>query len=181
MTTRVAFRLVKPDSWTGGVNYILNICRVLRAHEPEIEPVLFAPPGVDAALSRTIAAAIGCPPIELRDRSHKDDLAALIGLDEAASTAAFRDANIDLVFESTGYYGRRPKLPMLAWIPDFQHRRLPHFFTRSQWLIREMRYRSLLAHRRHILLSSNDAQADMARISTAQPRQASTSSPSPFA
>jgi glycosyltransferase involved in cell wall biosynthesis len=164
LTVRVGFRLVNPAGWTGGVNYLLNVCRILLAHEPEFQPVLFAPPGVDAALSATIASALGGPAVTLRDRSHRDDLAALVGVPELASDAAFRAAKIDLVFESTGYYGPRPRLPMLSWLQDFQHRQLPQYFSSRQWLTREIRYRSLISNRPHLLLSSRDALADMQRI-----------------
>ena len=158
---RIALRLVKPHVWTGGANYILNIGRILRAHEPDVTPVLFAPPDLGEALTRSAEAAIGAPPIILRDREQRDDMAAIVGIGEAASTAAFHEAKIDVVFESSGYYGPRPSLPMLAWLPDFQHRRLPHFFSKAQWWARDVRFRSLLANRQHLLLSSHDAQADM--------------------
>lgn len=164
MTVRVAFRITDPKGWTGGVNYILNICRVLRAHAPDIEPVLFAPPDLEPDLLATVNDAAGAPPFHLRDRAQRDDLAAIFGIDEADSTAAFQKAGVDLVFESKGYHGRRPKLPMLAWLPDFQHRHLPQFFSRRQWLAREWRFRTLIANRGHILVSSQDAHNDMMRF-----------------
>lgn len=161
MPIRVAFRLTQPSRWTGGVNYILNICRVLRRHAPDVQPVLFAPPDVSAAIRAQIVEATGSEPIELADRSRRDDYAALLGLGERKSAAAFEAENIDLIFEATGFYGLNPKRPTLAWLPDFQHRRLPQLFTRTQWWIRELRYRLLLANRKHILLSSNDSAADL--------------------
>jgi glycosyltransferase involved in cell wall biosynthesis len=161
MTIRAAFRMVTPPTWTGGLNYLLNICRVLRAHEHDIEPVFFAPPGLDSAVVQSIVEATGVPPYSLRERTRRDDALAIMGRTDDASAAAFIAAKIDVLFESTGYYGPRPPLPVVSWIPDFQHRRLPRMFSPSQWLIRELRYRKILATRRHLVLSSEDARADM--------------------
>jgi glycosyltransferase involved in cell wall biosynthesis len=169
---RVALRIVRPHAWTGGVTYLLNLYRILKAHQPDIEPVLFAPADIGPPLDRTIEATVGGAPIALRDRSHRDDVAAMIGLGESESAAAFRAAKIDLVFESTGYYGASPPLPTLSWLPDFQHRRLPRFFSGPQWLAREARYRSVVMNRRHILLSSHDAHADMRHFYRSSPARA---------
>lgn len=84
----------------------------------------------------------------------------MLGFSNSNDAKAFARNGIDVVFESQGYYGRRPPFPVLAWLPDFQHRRLPHLFPRFQWLGREARFRRILATRRHILLSSKDARSD---------------------
>ena len=171
MAVRIALRIVRPHAWTGGVTYLLNLFRILKAHAPDIEPVMFAPPDIGPPLDRTIETTLGGQPILLRDRSHRDDMAAMIGLGEADSLAAFRAARIDLVFESMGFYGASPPFPTLSWLPDFQHRRLPRFFTRAQWLAREARYRSVVMKRRHVLLSSHDAHADMKAFYPSSPAE----------
>ena len=161
MTLRIALRITNPDGWTGGVNYILNMCRVLRAHAPEVEPVVFAPPGSSAELRQAIRVASGAAPMALPDRSRRDDLLAVGGLPELASQRAFSQAAIDVVFEATGYYGPCPGFPVVSWLPDFQNRRLPHLFSPTQRLVRDLRYRLVLAGRPHVMLSSQDALADM--------------------
>lgn len=164
MPIRVAFRLTQPNQWTGGVNYILNICRVLRAHAPEIVPVLFAPSDLGPALRAQILEATGEEPLLLEDRGRVHDIAAMLGVSERQSDRAFAQADIDLVFEATGFYGYRTPWPTIAWLPDFQHRRLPHLFSKLQWLIREARYWTLLHSREHILLSSQDSRRDLERF-----------------
>jgi glycosyltransferase involved in cell wall biosynthesis len=161
MSLRVAFRITNPEEWTGGVNYILNLCRVLRAHATQIEPVVFAPTRISSDLRQAIRSACGATPTALRDRTRKDDLLAMGGMPEAASQRAFAKAGIDVVFESTGYYGPRPELPVVSWLPDFQNRRLPQLFSPSQRLVRDLRYRLILASRPCVMLSSQDAHADM--------------------
>jgi glycosyltransferase involved in cell wall biosynthesis len=160
LSMRVAFRLNRANVWMGGVNYLLNICRVLRTHAPDIEPVIFAPASIGAGLRDRIAASNGAPPIDLEQRSRWDDNLAILGFPRTREAEVFERHGVDLVFESEGYYGAQPPFPVLAWLPDFQHRRLPHLFPRLQWLAREARFRRILATRRHVLLSSQDARAD---------------------
>jgi len=164
MTTRLAIRITHTASWMGGVNYLLNLCRILRAHAPEIEPVVFAAGTIDEALRRRITMASGSAPIDLAERTRADDLKTFIGMPDSHATAFFRKHAIDIVFESTGFYGRRPGFRTLSWLPDFQHRHLPHLFTRPQWLIREARTRCVLSARRNILLSSQDALSDLRKF-----------------
>lgn len=164
MTIRIAFRMVTPRTWTGGTNYLLNICRVLRLYEPKFIPVFFAPPDLDNRTVDMIVAATGTRPRPLRERTHRDDILAIAGIPERESTQAFEAANIDLVFESTGYYGPQLPYPIVSWLPDFQHRQLSRFFSPKAWLTREARYRLILSNRKHILLSSEDARSDMIRF-----------------
>lgn len=164
MTTRLAIRITHTASWMGGVNYLLNLCRILRAHAPAIEPVVFAAATIDESLRRRITLASGNEPIDLPERSRTDDLKTFLGIPDRQAASFFRQHAIDVVFESTGFYGRNPGFRTLSWLPDFQHRHLPHLFTRSQWLIRETRTRCVLSARRNILVSSEDSFSDLRRF-----------------
>lgn len=164
MGLRLALRISNPAAWMGGVNYLLNICRILRAGDTEIEPVLFAPAGINTQLEQQIFAANGTGPLIIAERTRKKDISAMFGANDTADMALFSSHRIDLVFESAGYYGPKTLLPTLSWLPDFQHQRLPHLFSRGQWLAREIRFRRILATRRHLLLSSNGAFADIRRF-----------------
>jgi glycosyltransferase involved in cell wall biosynthesis len=154
----------------GGVNYLLNICRVLRFHSVEVEPVLFVPEGSDAQLEQQFVAAQGRKPVVIPERSRRRDNWAMLGRNDRADMALFADHRIDLVFESAGYYGPETAIPVLSWLPDFQHRRLPHLFSRAQWVAREARFRRILTTRSHILLSSRSALADMRRFYRYSPK-----------
>jgi glycosyltransferase involved in cell wall biosynthesis len=48
----------------------------------------------------------------------------------------------------------------IAWIPDFQHRALPEFFTAEEIRQRDRFYGAMLAQRHDIVLSSEHARAD---------------------
>lgn len=164
MALRVAFRISRPAEWIGGVNYIINMCRVLRLYTDDIQPVVFAPGDINDNLRHQIASASGRDPIEMQNRSRFSDIFAILGWQELGFQRSLRAAEIDVFFEGSGYYGARPAVPTVGWLPDFQHRTLPHQFTRVQWLIRELRFRLVIRNRGSILLSSRDAETDAARF-----------------
>jgi glycosyltransferase involved in cell wall biosynthesis len=166
MSLRVAFRIAHPSDWMGGVNYLLNTCRVLRAHVPEIEPVLFVPPGGSAELKQRYSRTSGGDSVIISERSNWRNNLAMLGFGECSDMRRFADHGIGLIFESAGYYGPKPSIPVLSWLPDFQHRRLPHLFPYRQWFLRELRFRRIIATRRHLLLSSQSARADMEHFYT---------------
>jgi glycosyltransferase involved in cell wall biosynthesis len=56
--------------------------------------------------------------------------------------------------------GRSFPLPILAWLPDFQHRRLPHLFSPVARFRRDFGYRRQMDEAAVILLSSETAHRD---------------------
>jgi len=85
--------------------------------------------------------------------------ALLVGQDHAAIDA-FRRSSIDAVFESARFFGWRLPYPAIAWVPDLQHRQLPHLFPPLARWRRELGFRAQIAAGRTILLSSETAQRD---------------------
>jgi glycosyltransferase involved in cell wall biosynthesis len=76
---------------------------------------------------------------------------------------AFRDAGLDVLFQNMAWYGSRIGVPTVAWIPDFQHRRLPRMFTPFSWAKRELGFQALTRWVDVIMLSSEDARGDCER------------------
>ena len=62
---------------------------------------------------------------------------------------------IDVAFEPAQFYGNRFPIPVISWIPDFQHRHLPHLFSRSAWWRRDIGFRLQASGNRTIMLSSS--------------------------
>ncbi|HVW19081.1 MAG TPA: glycosyltransferase family 1 protein, partial [Solirubrobacteraceae bacterium] len=52
-------------------------------------------------------------------------------------------------------------IPVLSWIPDFQHRHLPELFSRSERLLRELEIRRAVARAERVIVSSADALSDL--------------------
>jgi glycosyltransferase involved in cell wall biosynthesis len=164
---RVAFINIPRRVWAGGFNYRNNLFVSLNRYCPgEVLPVVFAGLGDDAA---DLAAIAQIPDVEVVqspafDRRRSGLAAALtLGLDRAAA-AEFRSNRIDVVFESARFFGWRLPFPAVAWFPDFQHRRLPHFFSPVVRWRRELGFRAQIAAGRTILLSSESALRDFRRF-----------------
>jgi glycosyltransferase involved in cell wall biosynthesis len=162
---RVAFTLIGGSGWTGGRNYLRNLLASLaRVGPPRLTSLLFTGADVDAAESEELAAFLAAPPVRLpvfnRGRAGASRLARGILLQrDRAAEAAFRAEGVDLVFQHSAWLGARFGLPTIAWIADFQHRRLPGMFSPGNWLRREAGYWGLSVASTTILLSSRDARA----------------------
>ena len=166
---RVAFTLIGGGKGTGGYNYLLNLVRVLCAHEAgRVTPVLFLGTDVATEEAAPFDAVPGAEVVRspVLDRARRTGLLAaslLAGVD-AGLRDLLRSQRIDAVFESAQFFGWRLGLPVLAWIPDFQHRHLRHMFTNKGYWKRELGFQAEIAAGRTIMLSSEDARRDCERF-----------------
>ena len=164
---RVAFTNIPRRIWAGGYNYQNNLFTLLNRYCPgEVLPVMFAGLDDDATDLTTIAQIPDVKVVRSPafDRRRSGLAAALaLGLDRAAA-AEFRAKRIDVVFESARFFGWRLPFPAIAWFPDFQHRRLPHFFSPVVRWRRELGFRAQIASGRTILLSSESALHDFRKF-----------------
>jgi glycosyltransferase involved in cell wall biosynthesis len=166
---RVAFTLIGGREWTGGYNYLVNLLRVLHANpDCGVEPVLFVGPGFAEESLAPLRPLLRSPPV--RDDAFERRLstlplarAALVG-DAPAVANAFIGERIDVAFEAAQFYGWRFPVAALAWTPDFQHRHLPHMFSRRAWWRRELGTRAQVGAGRTLMLSSEDARQDAERF-----------------
>lgn len=160
--TRIAFILIGGKSWTGGYNYLLNLLRVITQRRPgSLQPVLFFGTDVasdDAHPFQDIKGVeiITSPFMNAERRSASLVRSLLLGCDPS-TRRLFQEHRIDVVFENAQFHGKRLGIPAIAWIPDFQHRELPHLFSRAAWWKRELGFRAQIAAGRTIMLSSGDA------------------------
>jgi glycosyltransferase involved in cell wall biosynthesis len=67
------------------------------------------------------------------------------------------EPHIDIISHSI----TNQKLPMLPWIPDFQHIHLPEMFSEKEIEIRNQSFLSHIKQGKFVILSSNDALNDM--------------------
>lgn len=164
---RVAFTNIPHHLWAGGHNYQRNLFEVLNRYSPgTVTPVLFAGTKDDP---EEIAALAKIPAVDLVqspafDRTGTGPIGALALGRDAPAVAEFRARRIDMVFESARFFGWRLPFPTIAWFPDFQHRLLPHLFSRRAYLRRDLGFRVQIASGRHIMLSSASALSDLRRF-----------------
>lgn len=157
--------LVLGGQWLGGINYHRNLLRaILAVPDRRIEPVLLAGADVDAA---TLA---GFPPVEVvrspwLDRGTPRWLGRRLWQQAFASDPLLQrvlEAHRVDVLSHSGVLGRRASIPTICWLVDFQHRRLPQSFTALERFYRDRNFRLQADHATRILLSSFDAQRDLA-------------------
>ncbi len=159
---RVAFTLIGGKDWTGGYNYLMNLLAVLGQHQQDrLTPVLFVGESFSADDAAPFTAIPGVeivwtPLLNASRRTGSLIQAMLLGRD-IRFQRLFRAHRIDVVFESAQFFGWRLGIPAIAWIPDFQHKVLPHLFSRGAWWKREIGFRAQVLGERTIMLSSEDA------------------------
>jgi len=158
---RVAFTLIGGKTWTGGANFLLNLLRLVGQHQAgRITPVLFVE---EDATDIDLSAFESVPSLELvrtpllnMERRQKSLLQSLLLGRDRAIRRLFDLHRIDLVFESARFFGWRLGLPAITWIPDMQHRALPHLFPRMAWWKREIGFQAQLLGQRSVMVSSED-------------------------
>jgi glycosyltransferase involved in cell wall biosynthesis len=158
---RVAAYWKTGTPWLGGWNYFLNMARVCRRFAPDIQFVLVSDGGLEPRKRDDLAAA----GVELVVARPQPYWRGLLGLKDRTFEQTLRAAGVEVVFELITFHGARFGLPALSWIPDLQHRRLPHFFSRGERLKRNLDHGFRLRFRRHVMLSSEAARDDLLTFS----------------
>jgi glycosyltransferase involved in cell wall biosynthesis len=173
---RIAFPIIGGASWTGGQNYLLNLFGVLGIYAAaEIRSVLVVGGDVPADAVTPFRQIAGLEIVELpaalsyaRIISRLNSV--LVGRN-AALDRWLRAQGVDVIFETAQFFGWRTSIPVLAWIPDFQHRHLPQMFSKRSWWFREIGYQLQVRAGRTIMLSSESSQRDCERFYPASRRR----------
>ena len=161
-------------NWIGGLNYLANLVNaILAAPNRKVEPVLLVsdrtPDDIVVMFPKveTIRSAIVREGTILRKVRKVFERG--LGRDLIAE-AFLRRHRIDVLSHSD-QLGRSAGLPTIGWIADFQHLRMPQFFTPAEREARDRGFRRLAENCRIILLSSEDARKDLATFAPqAMPR-----------
>lgn len=151
--------------WMGGTEYIRNLLHALAA-AGSAEPTLFC--FADAADRWRDCDAKLAPVPPLLDLPLVDRL----GINNRHFARTLREHSVDFLYPLT--YGNREYIGLTfplrrtlrdtawaGWIPDFQHRHLPHFFTPRQITFRDAGIRDLLREAKTLVLSSDAAEVDL--------------------
>jgi glycosyltransferase involved in cell wall biosynthesis len=161
----IAFNYIDGHIWRGGYNYLLNLFIGLSQFSPHrVRSVVFA--GLDINREDLIpfelirgVKVVQSSVFNSEKNSTRLFRAIVVGSDQEALNI-FLENKIDIVFESAQFYGWHFPLPILTWIPDFQHRHLKKLFSWKAFWKREIGFRLQALSGRHFLLSSNDAKYD---------------------
>lgn len=172
---RVGFVLANCASWVGGRIYLLNLLdTVMSLPDPGITPVLILSTPDDDVSGFEGIETITTPLVgdSLAARLARRGSETLLGRN-LLFDRFLRAHRIDLLSHS-GALGVRARVPTTPWIPDFQHLRMPGFFSASEIASRDRAYSRAAAGATRVIVSSADAGADLARFApAAAPRPAS--------
>ncbi|WP_448658003.1 glycosyltransferase family 4 protein [Sphingomonas sp. CJ99] len=165
---RVGFVIAdRSTGWLGGLNYRRNlISAILSVPDRRIEPVLMVPPDQPPEM------LAGFPAVEVVRTPLADPQSVMRKAGKVSRRLIGRDLalerlmtahRIDLLSHS-GTLGPASRWPSLNWIPDFQHVRMPQFFSPAECADRDGQFRRLIDGSRRILVSSADAGGDLLRF-----------------
>lgn len=173
MLTRTPLRLLlhfqdRFAGWTGGLNYLRAIIELLSILPPEQQPEITVfddlPEPVSAGMRESwnlpvVAWVLGADGSirHARDAAARTALKALDSAQRRRHLARQADAFYPIMPGDA--YPVNPR--HWLWIPDFQHRHLPQFFTPEEWQRREDRFQDLLIRPCPLILSSHAAMADL--------------------
>ena len=165
--TRIGFVLSPTYSgWTGGVNYLSNLLHAIaKLPSRQIDPVLVIHPSEQASQLDSFPKIDVLRTALANDSSRSWGLARKLaerGLGhDVLMTRYLRSHGIALLSHS-GQLGARADIPSIGWLPDFQHLRMPEFFEPAELVARNRGYGRIAEQCSTVLLSSADAQRDLA-------------------
>lgn len=166
---RVAFTIIGFAGWMGGSQYQRYLLSTLRAFFPnDIEPILFVGPRdsqEEIEKLRPYVTEI------ITDRCFDKwtpgwialQILTMISGKDTVTEKVFRKHKVDVVFYS-GFYGTRFSVPIVNWLADLQHVKMPRMFSVKERLMRNFIFRKLAECARRIILSSEAARQDFAKL-----------------
>jgi glycosyltransferase involved in cell wall biosynthesis len=152
----IGLRYTHKDAWAGGVHYVQNLVRAFGLLPERDRPRLMVVGG-DLAAVQALKAATGYERLERlsRTRIHVEP-----PVRRTWPLASGQDEEIDLLL-----MGSPPGLECrgVQWVPDFQEHRFPEHFPPGELAERLDRNERWFASHRHVMVSSNDVAAELAR------------------
>jgi glycosyltransferase involved in cell wall biosynthesis len=160
--TRIAFFFIRKSVWAGGYNYLLNLFVVISLYRSkELQPVLFC--GTDVPKNE-LNDFIKIKNVKVirsslmnRSKFYFSLIKSILFGSDKKIKLLFKKYKIEVIFENSNFFGKNIGIPAVAWIPDFQHRALPHLFSWVSWWKREIGFRFQFNSGRSIIVSSLDA------------------------
>lgn len=160
--------LIGRGEWTGGLVYLRNTLQVIRSRlAPAVQASVFLSPEENEKYGAGLAPLVDGrllvnQAFGYSGRGSSLARALLTGRDMALERLLV-EAGVDVVFEVGRFYGARFGLPVIAWLPDFQHRQMGEMFTRFNWWRRDIGLATQVRHRQALIVSSQTALQDMWR------------------
>ena len=130
----IGFLLIGDGNWKGGLNYQKTLLKIISTHLSELVVAKIFATSNQLKIAEEAFGQYLEEPIIIDSRVNKAGtgikaLKALIFGSDKSIENLFHENNVDIVFETARFFGKNFSLPCLSWIPDLQHKYLPHFFS----------------------------------------------------
>ena len=161
---KVAFIGNYTKEWVGGINYLSNLLYAIsQLEDKKIEPIVFLGKKVEIEIIQKFQPYAQIVQDSLFDRkSFKWILSKILENyfnTSFLTTRLLRRHNIQVLSHSS-VYGLYDNFIKINWIPDFQHIRLPDFFSNDEVKKRDSSFFMALRESQNIIVSSYDAYKD---------------------
>ena len=158
---KIAWNVPNTPTWIGGLNYFINLASALFAlPERRIEPLAL---GETSALPEPLHSLSKVPYSgNIKKYSLRWWLTRLdpqFNAKGGIQARIFQQHGIRL-FSHGWPLGSMSPVPSLCWITDFQHKHLPHMFSRKEIIARDIGFSDVADRAQAVLLSSADAEKD---------------------
>lgn len=165
---RVGFVLTfRNQEWLGGVSYFRNLFAAIRAQpNRRIEPIVITRTDTAEETLGGFGAGetVRTKLVEQDAITWKARRASQVFLARDYLFERFLKRHDIRLLSHSGHLGRRSPIPTMTWIPDFQERALPEFFSAAERQARARGLKEACTHASAILLSSHAARGDLSAI-----------------
>ena len=163
----VAFVLNLSSNWLGGINYYRNLLTAISRYESDsIRVKVFLPEGQKADsfhISSKNIEFIYCPLITKWSLSwFVRKVWAKIFRRDVILARYLRHHGVDVISHAD-LAVRHSGIKTIAWIPDFQHKYLPEFFSKAELSSRDAEFERMAECMDKVILSSETAKDDFIR------------------
>ena len=174
-TIRVGLMLQGGNGWAGGVEYFRNLIKALAPLENTGKISLsYFVHQVEQTLFEDVVPGFrdGVLPFSVNDEkpkhrknfwhklSHKLRLGDRVISIESPVQQYAAKVGLDFLYPYFPKRGERILVPTAAWIPDFQHNVMPHFFSKKERTSRDRTYALAARYSSSLVLSSRAAEID---------------------
>jgi glycosyltransferase involved in cell wall biosynthesis len=180
---RVAFADIVNPGWPAGAHYYMNLLGALRQLDENRQPyvLVVVPPhkwtgGYDTyreLADEVVKAPTGSDSgfvVRQVQRARRR-----LGIDTRPGRPVerlLREHRIDAMFACWREFGPSFAVPLLGWIPDFQHKLYPELFSSRENRQRDRLFERMAANCSRVVLSSYDAKRDFEQFSSSYAHKA---------
>lgn len=164
----IAFAHIPNNGWSAGEYYLKNIFIALKLlDEPKRPTITLLVQGElgERGFQSFIDNVLVRPPY-IQDSFFLRQFLKIaeylnVKINKKNQVSAFlRDSGVDALF-TIGELGDNFSLPLLSWIPDFQHRHFPEYFSEKEIAHRERSFARSVRHSKRIIVSSQSSFEDL--------------------